>query len=85
MTPCPRCIGGRVCVEDGRRVCLSCGWSAGPEPGTLEKMLSNMTPEADDGSHKGFAGWFGPRVPADIEAIKARVMARIRQEAANAR
>lgn len=73
----PHC-GGQVVVDDDRACCLLCGQVVRePEPSTLEKMLSNATPEQDE---HGFT--FGDRVPANIDEIKARVMARIRQEAA---
>lgn len=81
MRKCPRCVKGQVYAEDGRLSCLACGWARDPEPGTLEKLLSNANPDSTEGK---IGGW-GDRVPADIEAIKARVVDRIRMEAANGR
>lgn len=78
---CPRCIGGQVLTDDGRSVCLACGWSRDPEPDTLEKLLSNATPEeAPNSGTRG--GRPSMPLPNDLAAIKARVMDRIRQEAA---
>ena len=77
MTICPHCRAHGVYVDDGRRVCLFCAHEiSSPEPGTLEKLLSNMTPDKVlDGVE------IGPRVAPDLSAIKARVIAAVRAEA----
>lgn len=78
MKRCPRLhCGGQVLVDDGRAVCLLCGHVAyEPEPGLLEKMWSNATPQQDQ-LHETFE----PRQTPDVTGIAARVMARIRAEA----
>jgi hypothetical protein len=74
MKVCPRCIGGRVLLDEGgRQVCLACGWSIEPEPTLLEKMISNATPEAQPG-----VGRRATPLPADLAA---RVLAAVRKEA----
>lgn len=82
MRRCPNCTGRGVYSDGGRVVCLLCGHVVhDPEPTLIDKILSNATPEAA-GSPDGER--FGPRVPADLAAIKARVLSRIRSEAARA-
>ena len=78
MTRCPRAhCGGQVMDDDGRAVCLLCGYIARePEPGLLEKIASNAKPQEDE-RH----ATLGPRQESkSLADIKARVMARLRAE-----
>ncbi len=76
MMRCLHCRGRGVYSDGGRLVCLMCAYvAADPEPTMAEKILSNMSPEE-------FAGQRGRRALIDIEAVKARVLAAVRAEAA---
>lgn len=66
--PVPHC-GGRLVVDetDARRLCDLAGHIAvDPEPGLLEKLMSNATPEHEQNS--------GPRETTDLEALIARAL-----------
>ena len=69
--------------EDGRRVCLYCGLVAHePAPSLLETWASNSKNEIDPITRESFTDRLAPaEAPADV---KARVIAAIRREAANA-
>ncbi len=77
--PWPHC-GGQVLNDAGRLVCSLCSRATvEPEPDTLTKLLSNMTPE-DAPERAGRLDRVTLSAP-DLTAIKARVMTRIRKEA----
>ena len=58
---------------DERVLCLLCAYVAyDPDPDVLEKLLSNATPEAQPG--------IGTRITPNLDAIKSRVLAMVRQE-----
>lgn len=59
---CTRCRGGQVL----NGVCFLCSAGAGDEePTTLERTLSNVTPEAEPSS--------GTRDPVDLDVVRERV------------
>ena len=72
MTRCKHCHARSVYSDDDRLVCFACGFVADEgEPSTLEKILSNVTPEAERDS--------GTRAEPDLAWFRGRVMGRIRQ------
>lgn len=65
---CPRCARGRMFRDETRVVCLACGHATEDRTTLLERVLSNVTPEADTDS--------GRREPGDIAAALDRAMER---------
>jgi hypothetical protein len=52
--------------DDGRVVCLNCGHVHRDDPSTVERLLSNVTPEHESNS--------GVRASGDVAARLARVL-----------
>lgn len=78
---CPRCRARMLTDHgDGFVSCLMCGQVVKDEVSRAATLLWNTTPQdwqvGDVGGND-----YGPRQEPDIEAVKARVMDRIRQEA----
>ena len=72
MKRCESCNARMVYPDGERHVCLLCSHVASDPVDTITKMESNATPEWDDGSS-------ADRVPADIDAIRDRVIAEARR------
>ena len=79
---CPRCAMRGLHADDGLTSCLYCGEVVRDDVSLFDKWASNSKNEIDPITREHFTDRLAPaEAPADV---KARVIAAIRREAANA-